>query len=151
MKMLPALLLGAGLLASSALASAAPAPSDPAEAERRLVLDFYQRFFNRHQLQAAAVIAEDYRQHNPQVADGKTAFLDYFRSAFRQHPHAQARIVRSAVDGDLVWLHVHATEQPGDPGRAIVEIFRVRRHRIVEHWDVIQSVPASAANANGMF
>lgn len=62
-----------------------------------------------------------------------------------------ARIVRSAADGDLVYLHVHATEHPGDRGEAVVDIFRVKDGKIVEHWDVIQPVPETSANRNTMF
>lgn len=60
-------------------------------------------------------------------------------------------IVRSAADGDLVWVHTHAINGAEDRGQAVVDIFRVEAGRIVEHWDVIQSVPAPSANTNTMF
>jgi predicted SnoaL-like aldol condensation-catalyzing enzyme len=51
-----------------------------------------------------------------------------------------------------VALHVHSQETPSDPGRAIVDIFRVENGKIVEHFDVIQSVPSTpTANGNTMF
>ncbi|WP_253193914.1 hypothetical protein [Gordonia sp. i37] len=56
-----------------------------------------------------------------------------------------------ATDGDLVYLHVHSVNGPGDRGQAVVDIFRVADGKIVEHWDVIQDVPSSAANPNSMF
>lgn len=122
------------------------------EKNRQLVINFYNDFFNRHEVdKAARVVAEDYRQHNPQVPDGKRPFVEGFRDYFRQNPNARARIVRSAVDGDRVWLHVHSTERDGDRGEAVVDIFRVRDGKIVEHWDVIQAVPDKAQNANTMF
>jgi predicted SnoaL-like aldol condensation-catalyzing enzyme len=40
---------------------------------------------------------------------------------------------------------------PDDLGQAVVDIFRVEDGRIVEHWDVLQPVPAESANSNGMF
>jgi len=148
------LLLTVGLLVGSA-SMAAPAPqveSPSTEANRQLVVNFYNQFFNQHKVdEAAKVVAEDYRQHNPQVPDGKKPFVSYFTDYFKQHPQSRAKIIRSAVEGDLVWLHVHSTENTKDRGEAVVDIFRVRDGKIVEHWDVIQGVPEKAANANTMF
>ncbi len=47
----------------------------------------------------------------------------------------------------MIWWcsHVHSTQNAQDRGEAIVDIFRVEQGKIVEHWDVIQSVPAESA------
>lgn len=122
------------------------------EANRALVLAFYDRFFNRHEtVEAAKVVADNYRQHNPEVPDGKAPFVEYFTGFFKENPQSRARVVRSATDGDLVWLHVHSTNGQADAGQAVVDIFRVKDGKIVEHWDVIQSVPDNSANQNTMF
>ncbi|MBY4609380.1 nuclear transport factor 2 family protein [Rhizobium sp. 9T] len=121
------------------------------EANRKLVVEFYDRFFNSHDIEAASVVADDYRQHNPQVPDGKKPLVSFFTGFFKENPQSKAEIVRTAADGDLVWLHVHATNGTDDRGQAIVDIFRVKDGKIVEHWDVIQAVPKEAANKNTMF
>ncbi|MGO2392682.1 nuclear transport factor 2 family protein [Halomonas sp. AOP12-C2-37] len=122
------------------------------EANRTLVIQFYNQFFNEHETeQSSLVLAEDYIQHNPDVPDGKAPFVDYFAGYFQENPGYQNEIVRSATDGDLVWLHVHSTNGDEDQGEAVVDIFRVENEMIVEHWDVIQSVPEEAANDNTMF
>ena len=122
------------------------------EANRTLVLDFYERFFNKHDVAGAAkVVADDYKQHNPEVPDGKAPFVEFFTGFFKENPQSRARVVRSATDGDLVYLHVHSTNGADDRGQAVVDVFRVANGKIVEHWDVIQNVPEQAVNSNTMF
>ncbi len=51
----------------------------------------------------------------------------------------------------MVWMHNDSRSGPDDRGRAIVNIFRVKDGKIVEHWDVIEAVPEHSANDNTMF
>ncbi len=144
-RLLPALLL-------SAAAAAQTRELTREEANRRLVIDFYEAVFVRRDLSAAErYLSEGYIQHNPLVPDGRAAFVAVFTRVFAANPQGSSRIVRSATDGDLVYMHVHSRSSPADRGRAIVDIFRVDGDRIVEHWDVIQAVPETAANTNTMF
>jgi len=50
-----------------------------------------------------------------------------------------------------VILHVHAVREPGSPGIAIVDIFRLKKGKIVEHGDVHEDIIDKPANPNGMF
>ncbi|MES5044074.1 nuclear transport factor 2 family protein [Rhizobium nepotum] len=147
-----ALALAPALVAAPVLAETAKRDLAQEEANRKLVIEFYDTVFNKHEVaKGAAVIVDSYKQHNPMVPDGKAPFVDYFTGFFKDNPQSKARIVRSATDGDLVYLHIHSTEKDGDRGRAIVDIFRVADGKITEHWDVIQAVPETAANNNTMF
>ncbi|ELY3773914.1 ester cyclase [Cronobacter dublinensis] len=149
-KTMASFLVAASLLtANGAVASARQ--SDVEEANRQRVITFYDRFFNQHDTAAADVVADDYRQHNPEVPDGKAPFVNYFSGFFRDNPQSRAKVIRSAADGDLVWLQVHSTNGSHDRGQAVLDIFRVKDGKIVEHWDIIQDVPEKAANANTMF
>lgn len=142
------------LLCATSAFAASPATRDVAaeEANKALVIKFYEQFFNKHQVeQAARVVADSYIQHNPDVPDGKAPFVDYYTGFFKENPESRARIVRSATSDDLVYLHVHSKNGPDDRGEAVIDIFRVDNGMIVEHWDVIQAVPAEAANDNTMF
>ena len=148
------------LLAAAAPAQAqAPAPAPAAgardlageERNRRLVVEFYEAVFVRHDLGAAErFLSEDYIQHNPRVPTGRAAFVAVFTRVLAANPSARSRVLRSATDGDLVFLHAHSRASAEDRGRVIVDIFRVAGDRIVEHWDVIQDIPETAANGNGM-
>lgn len=140
--------------ASTAVFAAPPSTRDlnAEEANRALVVNFYDQFFNHHEVaEASKVVAENYIQHNPEVPDGKAPFVDYFTGFFKENPESRARIVRSATDHDLVYLHVHSTTSQKDRGQAVVDIFRVKDGMITEHWDVIQEVPSQSANENTMF
>ena len=120
---------------------------------RQVVVDFYEQVFQRHQVEAAVKrhIGAEYIQHNPYVGDGAAPFVAYFVPYFQQHPQARSDIKRVIVQGDLVVLHVLSREQAQDRGTAVVDIFRVKDGKIVEHWDVQQAVPEAVANGNTMF
>ncbi|WP_207803908.1 nuclear transport factor 2 family protein, partial [Bacillus thuringiensis] len=89
--------------------------------------------------------------HNPFVADGRKAFMDFFKEDFVKNPNSSAEIKRVVAEGDTVALHVHCRTNSQDKGVAIVGIFRNKDGKIVEHWDVIQEIPSEAANNNTMF
>ncbi len=145
--------LTATLLAAGLAISAQPALAGPREdANKALVLAFYDAAFSKLDAdEAARYLAPGYIQHNPEVANGIAPLQDYVRWIRANTPQSRASIKRVLADGDLVMLHVHSQDKPGERGVAVVDIFRVADGKIAEHWDVIQPVPAQDANGNGMF
>jgi predicted SnoaL-like aldol condensation-catalyzing enzyme len=122
------------------------------DANRAVVLDFYDKALRRFDLDAAAEhFGRSYIQHNPNIPDGTEGFRGFVQGLRSRFPSISAQIHRTIADGDFVMLHVHAVREHGDPGLAIIDIFRLEDGKIVEHWDVRQEVVASTAHDNGMF
>ncbi|MDQ0600919.1 putative SnoaL-like aldol condensation-catalyzing enzyme [Streptomyces canus] len=93
----------------------------------------------------------EYHQHNPGIADGVAGVKSGLGGYFKAFPELKVEPKRVIAEGDLVAVHSHYIPAPGERGQAVVDLFRVRGGKIVEHWDVLQDVPASSANENGMF
>ena len=127
------------------------ASADGAEANKKLVVDFFRMVFVDKKVREGfeKYVVEGYIQHNPMVPTGREAAVKLLSERIR--PEGIADIKRVIAEGDLVVLHVHSRSNAQDRGRAIVDIFRVKDGKIVEHWDVIQPVPEKAANDNTMF
>jgi predicted SnoaL-like aldol condensation-catalyzing enzyme len=122
------------------------------ETNKKVVQKFYNFLINKKDFKSASkYIGTRYTQHNPLVADGREglkAFVDFLKT---NYPDAKSEIKRVFADGDYVILHVHSVRIPNTRGRAIIELFQLENGKIVEHWDVIQEIPETSANPNGMF
>src|SRR5258708_4097537 len=122
------------------------------EANKKIVVDFYEKGLNQKDYDAAAKhFGPRYVQHNPGAANGPEGFKRLIGFLKEKFPNSRNEIKRVIAEGDLVVLHVHSKRSPEDRGRAIVDIFKVENGKIVEHWDVVQDVPEKSANDNTMF
>jgi predicted SnoaL-like aldol condensation-catalyzing enzyme len=127
---------------AGAAAQQEPAMSESGEAaNRELVVKFYRAIFDDRKVAEAfeKYAAPDYIQHSPLAQDvpSTIAFLQSYLDGTPGHTWELQRVL---ADGDLVALHIHSQSAPDDPGRAIVDIFRVENGRVAEHWEVIQPV-----------
>ncbi|WP_196140377.1 ester cyclase [Aliikangiella sp. G2MR2-5] len=120
---------------------------------KQLVSEFYQKFFVERDLSNAPnqYLSENYIQHNPYLASGRTPLVDFFQEYFKKFPLLSVDVKRVIADGDLVVVHSHWQKSKDENGSAVMDIFRIQDGTIVEHWDVVQAVTMSKFNTNGIF
>lgn len=121
------------------------------EANKKVVLEFYETALNRKDFAAASkFMGVRYTQHNPMAEDGPQGFGKFLGFLRETYPQSCGEVKRVFADSDFVILHVLEKRRPEDRGDAVVDIFRLEDGKIVEHWDVTQPIPEQSSNPNPM-
>jgi len=133
--------------------------ADIEESNRKLAVYCMEILENRPDLEISHRInilrnecySKNFIEHAPNIQGGREALFSIFKNRYKKYPELSMSIIRTASDGDLVWIHLHVKHTPESLGAAGVHIFRIKDGKIVEHWGVNQPVPKKSRNKNAMF
>ncbi|MFH1813067.1 MAG: nuclear transport factor 2 family protein [Pseudomonadota bacterium] len=132
------------------------AVSDPdrTDANKKLVAAFVDDVLVNGRLDRLATYfdGDNYRQHNPQNADGLSGLGAALEGLAKAGITLKYHTVHKVLgEGNFV-LTVSEGEFAGKP-TAYYDLFRVQNGKIAEHWDTLETIPARAEwkNGNGKF
>ncbi|MEO9894410.1 nuclear transport factor 2 family protein [Aurantibacter sp.] len=122
------------------------------DTNKKNAIAFYKMAYEGNPTKAVELyVGDEYIQHNPLVADGPQAFIDYFNRMQKEYPEKSIKFVRAVSEGNLVALHTHQV-WPDNDEYITMDFFRFSdAGKIVEHWDSIQQIPKTAMNTNTMY
>ncbi|OYU34965.1 nuclear transport factor 2 family protein [Novosphingobium sp. PASSN1] len=124
---------------------------------KQVVTQFLHEFYIEKKVRSSFEkwVDPGYIQHNPYAQTGREAAIAFLTKFVEGNPGQRTKIHRIIADGDLVAAHSHGWQEDGTPeqkrGFAVVDMFRVKGCKVMEHWDVISPVPETSANTNTMF
>jgi predicted SnoaL-like aldol condensation-catalyzing enzyme len=131
-----------------------PVVSEQARLERnkKLVIAFYQKLIGDKDAPGARrFMGEPYKQHSPYARDGFEGVAEFVQSFKAMAPNHHYEIKKVIAEGDFVVLHLHGISGMHPHGEQVVDFFRLKDGKVVEHWDVIQAIPENSENPNGIF
>ncbi len=77
-------------------------------------------------------------------------FIQDLTGYAERYPEMSLEIKCAVAEGDLVVTHSLIKTSLEDCGTAADDFFRLEDDKIIEHWDILQPRPKSAANDNPM-
>src|SRR5512139_4103561 len=92
-----------------------------------------------------------FRHHNAFFEGSAKSLMEAMEENARQNPNKSLEVKHALAEGEFVTVHARVQHKPGEPGAAVMHIFRFENGRIVELWDVGQAVPEQSPNQYGMF
>ena len=96
-------------------------------------------------------VGEGFRHHNPFFEGSAESLQAGMQANALQNPGKVLDVKRVIAEGELVAVHSHVQQKPGERGAAVVHIFRFENGRIVELWDLGQPLPDESPNQFGLF
>ena len=115
-----------------------------------IALEFLHHARAGERAEAARLCTPDARHHNPYFPAGMPALLDGIVAAAKATTDHSIDVKHVLAYGDYAAVHSYVP-RAGEPGIAVVHLFRFEGDRIAELWDVGQMIPTDMKNADGMF
>ena len=95
------------------------------------------------------ISSEQFIQHNPHLDNGLEALKNFLPHLFYNlMPEGIWEVKRVIAENDMVVVHSLVKPSPEALGMAVVDIFRVNKGKIVEHWDVSTDIPEKTVSGN---
>ena len=116
---------------------------------KEIALEVLKRaFIDRDPTVVEQYFGANYKQHNPQIPDGRSAIAGMIPTLIGLTYEPGMAV----AEGDVVMVHGRYVGWGPKPMIA-VDIFRVKDGRVLEHWDVMQEevLAADTASGNAMF
>ena len=101
--------------------------------------------------EAYALVAPNFRHHNPYFAGDAESLKAGMAEAHKQFPGTTLEVQHAWEDGELAAIHSRVKHSLDSPEIAVVHMFRFAGDRIAELWDVGMEAPKDSPNENGMF
>ncbi len=102
--------------------------------------------------------APDCKQHNPYVSGGMDTLMESMASAVKEmgpkSPDAEFKVANVVAEGDTVVVHtnlVGSRTKPELGGLRQAHVFRFNENKIVEYWDITQTITPDMPNARNAF
>jgi predicted SnoaL-like aldol condensation-catalyzing enzyme len=89
--------------------------------------------------------------HNVHTAAGFDALREGMKENEDRFPDKELTVKLVIGDGEMVAVYSHLVMKPGDPGMAVVHMFRIADGKIAELWDCGQAIPEDSPNTDGPF
>ena len=103
-----------------------------------------------HKKSQSILTLSNNHQHNVGIKDGLAGLNEAIGQLIEHNDMFKYNKVHKVLgEGNFV-VTVSEGEWHGKP-QAFYDLFRLENGLIVEHWDVVQEVPAQMAHSNGMF
>jgi predicted SnoaL-like aldol condensation-catalyzing enzyme len=110
---------------------------------KQKVLSFYKLIVGQRKAELIPeFVLEDYKQHNPTVAQGRagiTGMINYLKTLPPPPTGAKSPIIRAIQEGDLVVTHLDI--QFMGKHMVVIDLFKLKDGMLAEHWDAIQEMP----------
>lgn len=120
--------------------------------KKYIAQEFLKLAANGHSHEAFRLyVGKNFKHHNAYFkGDAQTLMLAMDESS-RKNPYKTFKIHHALRDGDMVAVHSHVKQNSTDLGTAVVHLFKFESDKIIELWDLGQSIPKDIKNENGMF